>query len=91
VGAGLPGSAGERPGAEAMYGAGRVAATSERVEMSGRIDRFEFHAEPEVIRDLETRPRRAVWLDEIAAEPSRYGPPISHTKGFVDHWLERFD
>jgi len=54
-------------------------------------ERFTYHADPALLVDLEQRLRRTLWPDEVAAEPWRYGPPVDYMKGFVAHWLERYD
>jgi pimeloyl-ACP methyl ester carboxylesterase len=54
-------------------------------------ERFSFSADQAALKDLELRLKGAVWPDEVAAEPWRYGPPVAYMKGFIRHWLEQYD
>jgi pimeloyl-ACP methyl ester carboxylesterase len=55
------------------------------------IDPFTFRADPEALRDLRKRLGRAIWPDEVVADPWRYGPPVDYMKGFVAYWLDQYD
>lgn len=55
------------------------------------IKPLRFEADSSALDDLERRLRLTIWPDEIVAAPWRYGPPVSYMKGFVEHWLERYD
>lgn len=55
------------------------------------IEPFSFHAEQAALDDVAARLGRVHWPDEVSAEPWRYGPPVNYMKGFVQHWLDRYD
>lgn len=55
------------------------------------IERFRFHADQAALSELETRLRRVIWPDEVAAPPWHYGPPVAYMKAFVQYWLEQYD
>jgi pimeloyl-ACP methyl ester carboxylesterase len=55
------------------------------------IDTFRFRAHPDALSELEKRLRQTIWPDEVEADPWRYGPPVTYMKGFVQHWLDRYD
>ncbi|OBQ62399.1 epoxide hydrolase [Mesorhizobium loti] len=54
-------------------------------------ERFKFNANPAALADLRQRLEKTIWPDEVAAEPWRYGPPVSYMKSFTNYWLNQYD
>ncbi|MES2938998.1 MAG: epoxide hydrolase family protein [Pseudomonadota bacterium] len=52
---------------------------------------FTADVDPAAVQELRLRLQRAIWPDEVAAEPWRYGPPVAYMQEFVRYWLEQYD
>jgi hypothetical protein len=56
-----------------------------------RLERFKINVEESVLQDLKGRLKKTRFALDLDNEDRKYGLSTTYIKGYVDHWINKFD
>ncbi len=56
-----------------------------------QLERFHIHVEDQVLKDLKERLEKTRFAPDLDNEDMKYGLSTTYIKGYIDHWLNKYD